>query len=172
MEKERKRPGKLMSILTSTRKVLAAKNGHALDVGMNEKYFAALYECQGGVINWKTNTTKPCRCFYTGQLISLETSGTGHAEADSKSIDKVINELGYTLGNVVFSNMRTNMLKNDLSLRELKDSGLTISDNSDITIYDKIREVAFSSTPSCDDNGYMPINKEMIKKYILEHVEV
>lgn len=46
--------------------------------------------------------------------------GTGKANGDSPSVDRVIPALGYVTGNIRIISNRANLLKNDASLDELK----------------------------------------------------
>ena len=58
------------------------------------------------------------RCFYTDEIMTL---GYGNGRLTSAlSLDKIIPELGYVLGNCVFCCDKVNKLKNDLPLDELE----------------------------------------------------
>lgn len=71
-------------------------------------YLAELYERQGG------------KCFYTDEEMKVYfgTKQTG-ARRDSLSVDKIIPERGYVVGNVVLCIARANAVKHDCSLMEL-----------------------------------------------------
>lgn len=57
-------------------------------------------------------------CFYTDELMICE-YGTGKHK-NSLSIDKIIPEKGYVIGNFVFASNKINTCKNDLTLDEIK----------------------------------------------------
>jgi len=68
--------------------------------------FIDIYNNQGG------------RCFYTGHELSV-TVGRGKLP-NSFSVDKIIPDRGYILGNVVFCMDRINSIKRDMTLDEMK----------------------------------------------------
>lgn len=57
-------------------------------------------------------------CFYTDVKMVCEVGSDLHR--DSMSIDKIIPDKGYVLGNVVFATNKINCCKNDLSLEEIQ----------------------------------------------------
>lgn len=71
-------------------------------------YLADLYEKQKGL------------CFYTDEPMKVYfgTKRSG-ARRDSISVDKVIPERGYVVGNVVLCIERANRIKNDCTLEEM-----------------------------------------------------
>lgn len=71
-------------------------------------YLADLYERQGG------------RCFYTDEPMQVY-FGTGRSGSrrDSISVDKIVPERGYVVGNVVLCIERANRVKNDCTLAEM-----------------------------------------------------
>lgn len=59
------------------------------------------------------------KCFYTDQIMSW---GVGSGlKSDSVSLDKIIPDKGYVLGNCVFCSRRINSIKLDVSLFEMKE---------------------------------------------------
>jgi hypothetical protein len=60
-----------------------------------------------------------CKCFYSDREMLLDGSREDHNY--SLSIDKVIPELGYVKGNVVFCIHKINMVKNNMTLEEIKE---------------------------------------------------
>ena len=58
------------------------------------------------------------RCFYTGVPLRLKL-GFGRCK-DSCSLDKIINDKGYTQDNVVLCSSHANLMKSDFTLEELK----------------------------------------------------
>lgn len=71
-------------------------------------YLADIYARQGG------------RCFYTDEEMKVYfgTKQTG-ARRDSLSVDKIVPELGYVVGNVVLCIARANTVKHDCTLEEV-----------------------------------------------------
>lgn len=71
-------------------------------------YLADLYTRQGG------------RCFYTDEEMKVY-FGTKHSGSrrDSLSVDKIVPELGYVVGNVVLCIFRANAVKYDCTLEEV-----------------------------------------------------
>lgn len=58
-------------------------------------------------------------CFYTDAALKWDLGGRKH-NRECLSIDKIIPELGYTLGNFVFCSYRINTMKSDCTLEEMK----------------------------------------------------
>ena len=58
-------------------------------------------------------------CFYTDIKLKMGIGKNGK-EKDAFSIDKIIPEKGYTVGNIVLCTRRTNTVKSDLTLEEIK----------------------------------------------------
>jgi DNA-directed RNA polymerase subunit M/transcription elongation factor TFIIS len=73
---------------------------------LSKPYFIDLYHSQKG------------RCFYTHEVMSVRI-GEG-VKRNSLSMDKIVPEKGYIVGNVVFCSKRINTIKSDLTLEELK----------------------------------------------------
>lgn len=59
----------------------------------------------------------PTHCFLTDEPMNL---GSFKGDPNSASLDRVIPELGYVKGNVVFVSRRANTAKNDLSLQDME----------------------------------------------------
>lgn len=59
-------------------------------------------------------------CFYTDKLMLMQVGKGVKNRSDSFSVDKIIPEKGYVLGNVVFCANKINSCKNDLSIEEIK----------------------------------------------------
>lgn len=57
-------------------------------------------------------------CFYTDTKMVCEVGSDLHR--DSMSVDKIIPDKGYVIGNIVFATNRINTCKNDLSLEEMQ----------------------------------------------------
>ena len=72
----------------------------------SKEQFIHQYKIQGGL------------CFYTDDKMICEV-GSG-VKRNSFSVDKIVPEKGYIYGNVVFSCLRINACKQDLSLDEIK----------------------------------------------------
>jgi len=64
---------------------------------------------------WATQDSK---CFYTD--IPLEIKRFRETKDESPSVDRIVPELGYVDGNVVWCINRINRIKNDVSLEEMK----------------------------------------------------
>lgn len=60
------------------------------------------------------------KCFYTGEKMRCEV-GKGFDYINSLSIDKIIPEKGYVVGNVVFCTNRVNTAKSNFTLAEIKE---------------------------------------------------
>lgn len=84
-------------------KLRAKKLGLSFDLDVD--FMRDLFESQDGM------------CFYTGYEMIL-TQGQGLTQ-NTASLDKLIPELGYTMGNVVFCTQRANTIKNNMSMEEL-----------------------------------------------------
>ena len=83
----------------------ATKEGIPLG-DLTVEYFKYLWSKQNG------------KCFYFGEELDYR---MGNTRANSSfSIDKIIPELGYIVGNIVFCSKKANIVKNNLSLPELK----------------------------------------------------
>lgn len=84
-------------------KVRASMGNMSFD--LDKQYFIDLFHKQNG------------KCFYTGH--NMDTTAGNGSRPNDMSIDKIIPELGYIKGNIVFCTKRMNTIKNDLSLDEL-----------------------------------------------------
>ena len=89
----------------STLKSLAKRAGLPFD--LTAAYLVRLFEHQAR------------KCFYTGQELKTE-RGKGHSK-QSLSVDKIVPEAGYTRENVVLCTYKANVVKNCLSLEEIKE---------------------------------------------------
>jgi hypothetical protein len=88
----------------STLKSAAKKKGLPFDLSW--EYLVALYNFQNGL------------CFYTDEPFQM-VRGRGHSK-QSLSVDKISPELGYTRENVVLCTYKANVVKNDLTLDEIR----------------------------------------------------
>lgn len=89
------------------RRVKVRANAAGIDFNITKEQFTAQFHLQKGL------------CFYTDVPLVCKV-GNGWSERNSLSIDKIIPERGYVLGNVVFSTNRVNTCKSDFSLDEIK----------------------------------------------------
>ena len=84
----------------------------AKDVGtlfdLDAEYCISLWDRQSG------------RCFYTDELLEIENTNRTRHNYNSASLDKIIPQLGYVKGNVVWCTQRINVMKNDATLDEMK----------------------------------------------------
>lgn len=60
-------------------------------------------------------------CFYTDKPIATEMTRNGANRSHSLSVDRIVPEYGYIQGNVVLCLLRANVVKNDLTLQEIKE---------------------------------------------------
>lgn len=60
------------------------------------------------------------KCFYSDEPIIFYEYGMTPSRKVAPSIDRIIPELGYTKGNVVWCHDRINLIKNDMTLDEMK----------------------------------------------------
>jgi hypothetical protein len=88
----------------STLKSAAKKRGLPYDLSW--QYLVALHNFQNGC------------CFYTDEPFQ-RVRGQGHSK-QSLSVDKVAPELGYTKANTVLCTYKANVVKNDLTLDEIR----------------------------------------------------
>jgi hypothetical protein len=84
---------------------IAATRDLAFNLGW--EYLKEMYEKQDG------------KCFYT-QAEMRTVRGQGQSKL-SLSVDKVIPERGYIKGNIVLVTKRANLIKNDITLAEMRD---------------------------------------------------
>jgi len=76
------------------------------NLNITPEYLLSLYKKQNG------------RCFYTGKKLKLKVSSI--KDWEKLSIDKIIPENGYIIGNVVLCTNKFNTVKQNLSLKEIK----------------------------------------------------
>lgn len=82
------------------------KHGSPFDIDV--EYMKSLLERQGG------------KCFYSDEPIIFYKYGMTPSRKLAPSIDRIIPKLGYTKGNVVWCLDRINLIKNDMSLDEMR----------------------------------------------------
>lgn len=82
----------------------AVKNNIPFD--LDAEYMISLWDSQSGM------------CFYTDSILNIN-NNIKH-NRNSASLDKIVPELGYTKGNVVWCTQRINVMKNDATLDEMK----------------------------------------------------
>lgn len=73
---------------------------------LDAEYLISLWDKQGGL------------CFYTDSKLNINNKIKHNI--DSASLDKIVPELGYIKGNVVWCTQRINVMKNDATLDEMK----------------------------------------------------
>lgn len=60
------------------------------------------------------------RCFYTDTMLNINNTDKSRYNHHSASLDRIIPNLGYSKGNVVWCQQRINVMKNDATLEEMK----------------------------------------------------
>lgn len=80
---------------------------HGLTFTITLKQWCAQFDKQHGL------------CFYTDEPLQIEL-GKGKLSRRGMSADKIVPELGYINGNVVFCSYRVNTMKNDCTLDEMR----------------------------------------------------
>lgn len=84
----------------------ASKTG--IPYNLDAQYCIDLWDRQNGL------------CFYTDSISVIGNSNDKRHNNLSPSLDKIVPELGYTKGNVVWCQQRINVMKNDATLEEMK----------------------------------------------------
>lgn len=85
----------------------AKNNGTPFDIDV--KYCVNLWDKQNG------------KCFYTDEPLEIENTNKTRHNHNSASLDKIVPQLGYVEGNVVWCIQRINVMKNDATLDEMKE---------------------------------------------------
>lgn len=94
--------------LYRSKKSIAKSKNIKFDISFNE--FSEIFRSQNG------------KCFYTGiEMTHIKRKVKRKIERENVSVDKIIPELGYTSGNVVFCSYRINSMKLDATLEEMKE---------------------------------------------------
>jgi hypothetical protein len=97
-----------------TQKVYEIHKNYSKDIDEEKKITS---EYLKNILNNQDN-----RCFYTDEILANQGRLTKGCKKSKNqiSVDKLIPELGYVKGNIVFCSRRANSIKNDLSLKELE----------------------------------------------------
>ena len=98
-------PKKYLNTRWSRLKQSSARDGIVFSV--RREHLLRLYEMQDG------------KCFYTDLPLSLD--GLGRKNSLTLSVDKIEPQHGYVLGNIVLCAFRVNVMKNDVTLDEMKE---------------------------------------------------
>jgi hypothetical protein len=106
-QRQRNRNDNIFAYRTHSIRSACKKKGIPFD--LTAEYLRKVYTEQNGL------------CFYTDRPMQTTLTGNGPERFQSLSVDRIVPEYGYTQGNVVLCVLKANVIKNDLSLREIRE---------------------------------------------------